>query len=356
MKNKKGIALILVISSLALLSIMMVEFTSGSQMNSRIANNFKNSAKARELSRSGIHFALLELKVFKTIKDNPMIKQIPGFKEGMLDAIWQFGFLYPPPSTQKATFGTEKAMKELVETSRIDGKISVVITDESAKIDLNALEKQESRAGISSQLQNIFEKKKTTDEEFDEKHGDLRFSELIEHIVDWIDKDHEKTGGGSEESYYGRLTPSYKPKNAPLNTISELQMVEGFNHQEIFDLLLPYVTVYPTHGVNVNTASESMLLSISAELTDEDVKNIIEHRQASRFNKPEEFEQFCKNKLLKSADFNRNPRVPLSTTSDIFSIASTAEVGGVRHTIRTVVSLSKTMADGSPAILYWNTN
>ncbi len=359
MKKNKGIALILVISTLALLSIMMVEFTSGSQMNFRIANNFKNAAKSRHLARSGIYFALLELKIFKTIKENPLVKQIPGFNEGMLDQLWQFGFIYPPLATKKTTFGAEKAIKELAEVSKIDGKIRVDITDESAKINLNALRKSESRAGISRQLENIFERKKSSDEEFFDKYRDLRFGELVEHIVDWIDKDNEKTGGGSEDNYYGRLPTPYKPKNAPLDTISELQMIEGFDNSEIFDLLLPYVTVYPTEGVegvNVNTADASMLLSISSELTEEDVKKIIEHRETTRFKKSEEFEQFCKNTLLKSADFNRNPRVPLSTTSEIFSLVSTAEVRGTLEVVRAVVNISKTMPDGSPAILYWNTN
>lgn len=356
MKKNKGIALILVISTLALLSIMMVEFTSGSQMNFRMSSNFKNSAKARALARSGIYFALLELKVFNMIKENPIVKQIPGFNEGMLDQLWQFGFIYPPISTKKATFGTEKAIKELAEVSKIDGKIRVEITDESAKIDLNALRKSENRAGISKQLENIFERKKSSDEDFFEKYRDLRFPELVEHIADWIDKDNEKIGGGSEENYYGRLPAPYKPKNAPLDTVSELQMIEGFDNSEIFDLLLPYITMYPTGGVNVNTADASMLLSISPELTDEDVKKIIEHRQTTRFKKSEEFEQFCKNTLLKSADFNRNPRILLSTTSEIFSMVSTAEVQGAQQSIRVVVDISKTMPDGSPALLYWNTN
>jgi len=65
---------------------------------------------------------------------------------------------------------------------------------------------------------------------------------------------------------------------------------------------------------------------------------------------------FNKDTLLKSAEFNRNPRVPLSTTSDIFSLVSRAEVRGASHIIRAVVNLSKTASDQSPAILYWNTN
>ena len=70
--NKKGVALILVISSISMLSMMMVEFTFNSQINFKISKNFQNSLKAQALARSGVYFAMLELKVHKMIKDNPI--------------------------------------------------------------------------------------------------------------------------------------------------------------------------------------------------------------------------------------------------------------------------------------------
>jgi len=356
-RNQKGVALILVISSIAMLTIMMVEFTFGSQVNLRISKNFQNALKAQALARSGIYFALLELKVYKTLKDNPMVKQIPGFQESMLDQIWQFGFIYPPIATKKTTFGKERILEEMTQKSKIDGKIYVTIQDESSKINLNDLENIQYRAATLGQLDSLFENKKATDEEFLQAYKDLPFTDLINNIIDWIDKDTSRVGGGDEESYYSRLPTPYRSKNAPLDTLSELSLIEGFNDDTIFNLLLPFVTVYPTEGVNVNTAETTMLLTLSPELTAEDVQKIVEHRQKSGgFKTPQEFEDYCKNTLLKSADFNKNPKVRLTTSSHVFSLESKGEVGGATQIVRAVVNLSKTSSDGSPQIMYWNLN
>ncbi len=355
--NEKGVALILVISSISMLAIMMVEFTFNSQVNLRIAKNFQNALKAQALAKSGIYFSLLELKVYKSLKENPMVRQIPGFQESMLDQIWQFGFIYPPLATKKATFGKEKALEEFTQKSKIEGKIHVTIQDEGSKINLNDLENIQYRASLIQQLDSIFEHKKSTDEEFLQKYKDLQFTDLINNIVDWIDKDTGRVGGGDEDSAYSRLPTPYRSKNAPMDTVSELGLIEGFSDDTIFNLLLPYVTVYPTEGVNVNTADIIMLLTISPELTAEDVQKINEHRQKTGgFKTPQEFEEFCKNTLLKSADFNKNPKVRLTTSTNVFSLESKAEVGGAMQTIRAVVNLSKLSSDGSPQITYWNLN
>lgn len=356
--SQRGIALILVISSISMLSIMMVEFTFNSQMNLKISYNYKNATKAKELARSGINFALLELTVYKKIREHPIIKKIPGFNEGMLDIIWQFGFIYPPPATtSKATFGQERAVKEFVEKSQIDGNIHVEIYDESTKINLNDLADPKYQRGIYRQLDAIFQRKLSEDEDFNEKYQDYRFDELVQHIIDWIDKDNSRQGGGDESYYYDRLPVIYEPKNRPLDTLSELALVEKLDNDEIFDLLRPYVTVYPTGGINVNAANHEMLLTISPELTPEDVENIIEKREKEGYFKDAaDFENYCKKTLLKSANFNKNPKVPLSSRSSIFSLSSTAEVKGARQTIHVVINLENELPNGSPEILYWNIN
>ncbi|MBI4040418.1 MAG: type II secretion system minor pseudopilin GspK [Deltaproteobacteria bacterium] len=354
LKTKRGIALVLVISSISLLSLLMVDFTFNTQVNLQITKNFQNALKARALARSGIYFGMLELKVHQTLKDMPMLKQIPGFQPTMLDLIWQFGFIYPPMPGKSATFGAQKAAVELVSKSKIDGNISVRIQDEGAKINLNDLGDPKLQKATAQQLETLFEQRKSTDEDFFRNYRDVRFRELIHNIVDWIDKDSERVDGGSEESIYSRLEPAYKHKNAPLDTTSELSLIDGFQDSTIFNLLLPLITVYSTGGINVNTADATTLKSMSIELTDEDVAKIIEQRQKVPFKNTQAFEDFCKKTLLKSATFNQDPKIAITTTTRIFSLESTAEVHGALQTIRAVVDTKKIRSDGMPQIVYWN--
>jgi len=63
--------------------------------------------------------------------------------------------------------------------------------------------------------------------------------EMIYPIVDWIDENHQETGGGAEQYYYSRLKPPRKIKNAPFYSLSELLRVKGFDRATIYESLKP---------------------------------------------------------------------------------------------------------------------
>lgn len=46
-------------------------------------------------------------------------------------------------------------------------------------------------------------------------------------ILDYVDADDEPNEGGAEAETYGSLTPSYRPRNAPIQHLEELELVEG---------------------------------------------------------------------------------------------------------------------------------
>ena len=53
--------------------------------------------------------------------------------------------------------------------------------------------------------------------------------ELAAAIIDWRDADSTVTTGGAEDETYARLTPAYKCKNAPFESIDELRLVSGMD-------------------------------------------------------------------------------------------------------------------------------
>lgn len=85
--------------------------------------------------------------------------------------------------------------------------------------------------------------------------------------LDWMDADNlPQPAGGAEDEAYTRLFPPYQTPNRPMEDISELLAVEGVD-AETWRLLSPHVTALPVTGppvpVNVNTATEEVLLSLA---------------------------------------------------------------------------------------------
>ena len=69
--------------------------------------------------------------------------------------------------------------------------------------------------------------------------------DLVDAVVDWIDPDTEtKLPAGAEDSQYLSKEPAYRAANAPMVSISELRLVEGFE-QEVYDTLKPFLTALP---------------------------------------------------------------------------------------------------------------
>ena len=90
---------------------------------------------------------------------------------------------------------------------------------------------------------------------------------IADKVLDWIDVDNlPQASGGAEDEAYTRLAPPYQAPNRPMEDVSELMAVEGVD-AETWRILAPHITVLPVTGapvpVNVNTASEEVLLSLA---------------------------------------------------------------------------------------------
>jgi hypothetical protein len=58
--------------------------------------------------------------------------------------------------------------------------------------------------------------------------------DVADAILDWMDEDDEARDYGAEASYYQGLSPPYRPKNGPLDTVEELLLVRGVTPQLMF--------------------------------------------------------------------------------------------------------------------------
>lgn len=87
---------------------------------------------------------------------------------------------------------------------------------------------------------------------------------MAEALIDWRDEDDDASLSGAESGYYKGLNPPYAPRSQGLKTLQELRYIKGMT-PEIYERVLPYVTLESSGLVNVNTASRSILIVLGFE-------------------------------------------------------------------------------------------
>lgn len=132
--------------------------------------------------------------------------------------------------------------------------------DEERKINLNTQQKPDVLTRLFREVLSL---------------GESEAGELAECILDWIDEDDHSYPSGAEGRYYRLLPEPYLAKNTKLNTLSELLWVKGMT-PEIYQKILPYVTVHSSGQVNLNTASGEVLKALGME--EASVKKILSYR------------------------------------------------------------------------------
>jgi len=90
--------------------------------------------------------------------------------------------------------------------------------------------------------------------------------EIVEAIIDWLDVDDNVTGsGGAETDFYSGLDVPYRAANQAFVSISELRLIKGVT-PKLYQYLEPFLVVLPDDsGINVNTASKTVLRTINRE-------------------------------------------------------------------------------------------
>ena len=127
-----------------------------------------------------------------------------------------------------------------------EAKITTWATDESARIDLNFA----SEALLKGLFQNLGGVDAATADG------------LVAALQDWRDPDDLKRPNGAEEADYRAAGKSYKPANAPLDTVGEFARVLGVT-PALMTRIADSVTVYSRQpGINPATASRDVLLAI----------------------------------------------------------------------------------------------
>jgi general secretion pathway protein K len=103
-------------------------------------------------------------------------------------------------------------------------------------------------------------------------------------VVDWLDPDTElRFPTGGEDVAYVDEDPPYRTANSMITSTSELMAIDGFD-RETYDRLAPYIAVLPRGSkLNVNTASDVLLASLSDDIDIATAEVMVEERAGADF-------------------------------------------------------------------------
>jgi general secretion pathway protein K len=280
LNNQRGVAIILAMFTVVIILFLVTEITYETSVEYGIHAQSISRLKAYYAAKSGVQLSLLRIKIYASLARTMAGKTNPKFMK-MLDLVWSFPFMWPPVLGEDTLTVDQDILNAQLKESKMDATYSVQIYDEGSKIDVNDLASPSKALADSTKklLVGIFENKKANDEEWARENEDLKFEEVINNMIDWVDGDVESLNGGDERRLYeslGETTERYPPNRA-FRTVGEIRLVAGMT-ETVFDMLKDRITVYGQRAINPNYASPEVLKSIDKSMTDEVVNLILQRR------------------------------------------------------------------------------
>lgn len=314
--SKRAFFLVTVLSSIAFLSVIVTQVSDMVFQSASIVSSVKDSLSADSVCDSALEI------VKSVLKDDIQKNGYDFYSEDFsnTEELWSKTYIFP--------------------VDVIYGTVRAVITDETAKLNVNSLVDSAGRAeGLAKDsylmvLQKFF-KTMNVDES------------LAGYILDWIDSD--------SEGMFERDKPRnwFIPYPEELLKLSEKIPLRSDNFQKLFSNYFegredatssPYLTFWPYAGVikiNVNTAPKEVIASVIDTPDSLDIADkIVQERKRAPFKSYSEFVNFLQRLIpvRKERFFNIDPTFLFDVRSDIFSVKIYCKVNETQVGIFSVIS------------------
>lgn len=250
-RDDRGFALILTILVVSVITALTLQFSGSMRSDLFAAATLRDQVKLSCMAKSGINYAAAVLFQDATLSD------VDSSHEDWADPI---------------------SLSSHCSSLLQEGRSRIQILDHSGRIAINMLVTEE---GEYDTKQKDLLARFLSSEQFGLDPEEV--DNLVDAIKDWIDADGEETRFGAEDSYYQTLSEPYDCRNAPLAFIEELLFIRGVTEELFYGTAdKPGISAYlTTHGdgkININTAPPLVLRSLSDQLDDDMVDNMLDYR------------------------------------------------------------------------------
>jgi type II secretory pathway component PulK len=378
LESEKGVAILMVLSAVTLLTAILSDFIFETKLNKLKTYNSQDKFQARLNAESGLRFAMARLKMyqeaFNMIQKNEASQG--KIKQDDLNLIWNIPFVYPIPQTPDISIIQKSAIEEFEKNTVLQGELKLEIINASQLLNVNILkisslvdkkknqttdQNSEQDSGepdkeftLDTQLAAILkegiEKKRETDEEFNNRYADKDAGELIGAIKHFVSEQ-----DSYEDSYTQALNANYGSrdftvKHAPLSSISEIFMIDGWDDQ-IAELITNDLTVHGSVLIDLNKITNKTLKILLPSLDDEQVKEFFKYRDDPKapksFNNLDDFKNYVVNtaNFMGEAAFNDRIKkfekagLKFGVAGTLFKVISVGSFNRANYTLTAFVTL-----------------
>jgi len=320
--RRSGLVLIVTLLMIAVLAGVIFEIYYESRMALHVSSNRSVGTQASWCAEGGLAVAI------------NLIEQI--------DSLWSDETLWPVVSGQS-------------EIPIGPGICRLVVTQESGCLNINRLKNQNGDVN-TQQVDLMLRLIDAYNERAQKQSSPLISYAVVAAIMDWIDVDDEVTvlasvtgdNEGAEQAYYRELKPPYTAKNAPCDVLSELGMVKGFTEDSLYgvrdsftgkrsDGLASCLTVYGDSAIEINSASELMIQSLSDAIDAQLAQAVVNHRPYTSIDQLQAVPG-----MTESVSRILSAHLGSSTSVQHYRVKVTAQVGQIGRSLGAVVKKHKT--------------
>jgi general secretion pathway protein K len=327
MKSQAGVALIMVLTSIMILTALWGDFTFDSKISRIKTTNVMDRTQAKFLAESALELGITRLRLYKEAYNmwskNPDAKNAVNIQ--LLNQIWELPFMYPLPLPPSAGAQVKASIDDFAKNAILEGEFKLSIQNISSKLNLNSLRvdiltkipdinpanpgaaanqlsvddpnhpdhpdnpanQKDPAFSVEQQLINHltlkFNEKKEEDETFDDRYGSLDPIQLVANLKYYMsDKGANRLQNTPVEQRYPEAEQSFdeakvSPKFGPLSSFSEMNLIPGWD-EEIINLVKDEFGVFPSVQIDLNKLTDSMLRLLIPSMSPDDVKQFFEYR------------------------------------------------------------------------------
>jgi len=312
LRRQNGVALIIVLLIVALVSVLATQMGSRLQLQVKRAANIKDNNQAYWYAMGAEQYAQKSIKVLLE-NSNGVIH---------LNQPWSEQFVYPLAG----------------------GGIEAQLSDMHACFNLNALQ-PETTGSSQQQSTQISEQELAFKRLLANIGSDIPtydIDTLTDSLVDWLDTDDRMNNQGAEDSEYASRQFPYLAANGLMVHESELRMVNGVK-MAWFAQLLDMVCVIPGSNefkINVNTISEEnvAVLAATTGLSPSAAQSLIASRDQEGFKSKGDF---LANNAINALNLSKQQQNWFDVTTSHFVLRTRTKYNNATFAMVTVFAVDK---------------